>query len=445
MPTVLITNNTLGARAGTEMYVRDVALALLRRGWQPVAYSSMLGDAADELRRLSVPVVDDPRKLPAPPDLIHAHHHLDAMAAIAAWPGVPVIAFCHGWSPWEETPFRHPQIVRYVAVDELCRERLIVEHGVPQDQVEVLLNFVDLHRFAPRVAAPLGRPRRALIFSNYLTENSPTTSAIREACARLGITLEIVGVAAGRSTATPETVLAQADMVFAKGRCALEALAVGCGVVVCDHVGLAGLVTPENFDRFRSLNFGFRLMVTSRCRLAADDIVTELERWNTDNVASVSARVRRECGMEQAMDRLIAQYELALANRTTADPAALCAGSIAMSGYLLSLGGRFKTFHQQYAALAELESQSKTAAESASQAEAAALAEKIALLHAECAARDAQIQQLKSHNLAQREKLASLETKCASRTEKIAQMQKRLSRFAGVRRFLPRWLAGKIE
>src|SRR4051812_7135144 len=56
---VLIANHTLGPRAGSELYARDVALALLARGHRPVAYSTHLGPVADELRRATVPVVDD--------------------------------------------------------------------------------------------------------------------------------------------------------------------------------------------------------------------------------------------------------------------------------------------------------------------------------------------------------------------------------------------------
>jgi hypothetical protein len=53
---VLFTNNTLAGRMGTELYVRDVAVALLKRGHQPIAYSTILGDVADELRAAGIPV-----------------------------------------------------------------------------------------------------------------------------------------------------------------------------------------------------------------------------------------------------------------------------------------------------------------------------------------------------------------------------------------------------
>ncbi len=47
---ILLTNNSLGGRAGTELYVRDIAIELMRRGHRPVAYSTKLGTVAEELR-----------------------------------------------------------------------------------------------------------------------------------------------------------------------------------------------------------------------------------------------------------------------------------------------------------------------------------------------------------------------------------------------------------
>src|SRR4051812_40372726 len=120
---VLLTNNTLNERAGSELYVRDVALCLLRRGHSPVAYSTQLGPVANELRAATVPVIDDLSLLAAPPDVIHGQHHVDAMTAMLRFPDVPAVYFCHGWLPWEEMAPLFPSVRRYVAVDDLCVER----------------------------------------------------------------------------------------------------------------------------------------------------------------------------------------------------------------------------------------------------------------------------------------------------------------------------------
>ncbi len=74
---VLITNNTLANRAGSELYVRDLATALLARGHKPVAYSTVLGEVADELRAATIPVINDLALLTAQPDIIHGQHHYE--------------------------------------------------------------------------------------------------------------------------------------------------------------------------------------------------------------------------------------------------------------------------------------------------------------------------------------------------------------------------------
>src|SRR5262249_56136745 len=92
---ILITNNTLGNRAGSELYVRDLAVALLKRGHTPIAYSTSLGEVARELRAATIPVIDDLDLLATPPGIIHGHHHLDTMTALFHFPGSPPDYFSH--------------------------------------------------------------------------------------------------------------------------------------------------------------------------------------------------------------------------------------------------------------------------------------------------------------------------------------------------------------
>src|SRR5882724_6451968 len=188
---ILITNNTLADRAGTELYVRDLSLRLQERGHTPMVYSTSLGAVAAELHKATIPVLDDLARLPFKPDLIHGQHHLDTMTALLSLPGVPAIYFCHGWLPWEEAPPVFPRILRYVAVDRTCLDRVLYEARIPQEKTLLLLNFVDLKRFEPRGPLPK-KPRRALIFSNRARQNNFVKS-IRQACARLQIEVDVIG------------------------------------------------------------------------------------------------------------------------------------------------------------------------------------------------------------------------------------------------------------
>jgi predicted transcriptional regulator len=300
---VLITNNTLAGRAGTELYVRDIALALLNRGYSPVAYSSLLGEVAQELRAATVPVIECLDAMAVPPNLIHGHHHLEIMTALLHFPNVPAISFCHGWLPWEEMPPKFPRILRYVAVDETCRDRLILEHGIPEERVCLLLNFVDLQRFKSRGALPT-TPKRALVFSNYASESN-ILPVIRAACAQSNVSLDSLGIGSRNATSRPESLLPHYDLVFAKGRAALEALAVGNAVVLCDAVGAGPIVTTENMEKLRRLNFGIRAL---RNPMEAGVLCQEIARYNATDAAQVCAWVRDTAGMDSALDNLLNLY-----------------------------------------------------------------------------------------------------------------------------------------
>ena len=330
---VLITNNTLAERAGSELWVRDLATALLARGHAPIAFSTQLGEVAHELRQQTVPVIDRLDAIGAPLDLVHGHHHLETMTALLRFPGVPAVYVCHGWLPWQEAPPRFPSIRRYVAVDDTCRDRLVCEYGIPEAHVRVLLNFVDLARFAPRDPLP-ARPRRALVFSNAASEHTHLP-AVREACTRAGVTVDALGIGSGTAAVRPEEVLAGYDVVFAKGRSALEALAVGAAVVLCDANGVGPLVMSGNFDRLRRLNFGVRV---SREPVSPEVLAGELARYDAADAAAVARRIRAEAGREAAVDELIGIYREVLAEHAASPAPDPVEEARAASAYLRWLG-----------------------------------------------------------------------------------------------------------
>lgn len=317
---VLITNNTLAARAGTEMFVRDLALGLARRGHRPVAYSTVLGDVATELERHSIPVIDDLDALGEEPDLIHGQHHLDAMTAMTRFPSVPAVYVCHGWLPWEELPPLFPSIREYVAVDDLCLERLLTTPGIPSAATRVIHNAVDLERFAPRPPLP-ARPTSALIFSNLATPEN-FGGVIARACRDAGVArVDIVGRASGRPVAAPEDVLGEYDVVFAKGRSAIEAAAVGCAVVVADSNGMSDLTTSARLPRVHGLNFGLRLEQDHR--VTAENVARALADYDPADAAVVSAWMRANSSLDAALDRWEGAYADALGRHgptTGADP-----------------------------------------------------------------------------------------------------------------------------
>ena len=306
---VLLTNRVLANRTGTELYVRDVALGLLQRGHLPVAYSPRLGALAAEIRSSTVPVVDDLSRLAEPPDIIHGHHGLETLTALLAFPGVPAISVCHSWIGWADQPVVFPRIRRYLAVDDTCRHRLVSEHGIPPESVDVVLNAVDLRRFAPRGPLP-ARPGRALIFSNSSAPTAAHVEAIQEACTRSGIVLEMAGFKSGNLLDRPEQSLGSYDLVFARARSALEAAVTGTAVVLCDAPGAGPMVTTRNVGALRRLNFGIRTLTSAP---TVETILQEIAQYDAADAAAVSRELRATASQDLLIDQLLGIYAEVLA------------------------------------------------------------------------------------------------------------------------------------
>ena len=298
---ILITNASVGSRSGAELYVRDLACGLLGRGHSPVVYTTEIGPLARELRDRTVPVTDRLDSITSPPDIIHGHHNLETMTALLRFTRAPAIFVVHDNLARQDVPPIFPRVLRYVAVDYTCLDRLVSEHGIPGGKARVVLNSVNLDVFKPRGPLP-SRPRRALIFSHASSAHS---AAVREACARAGLELDVIGHDSGNVCSRPEEVLGQYDIVFAKGRSALEALAVGAAVVLCDFRGAGPMVTAGELDDLRRLNLGHRAL---RSEIGPDVIAREIARYDAEDAAEVSRRIRASAGSELMLDDLLALY-----------------------------------------------------------------------------------------------------------------------------------------
>jgi hypothetical protein len=299
---LLITNMQLCGRSGTELYVFDLALELVRQGERPIVYSPKLGELADQLKARAVPVVDQLDQIAEAPDLIHGNHLLPTLTALSHFPGTPAINVCHDCSAWHDRPVIHPRVKRHVAVDAACEQRLVEMEGVPSELVEIHFNGVDLQKFSPRAALPK-QPSRALLLSNYADDRA--VQIVHEACRQRQITLHAVGRKLGGTTDRPEKLLRQYDLVLAKGRIAWEALAVGCAVIVCDARLISEAVRSDNVAELRKWNFGRRTLQTE---LTERSLTSQLQRYDASDAAAVSQLIRGTTSLEITVAQLRELY-----------------------------------------------------------------------------------------------------------------------------------------
>jgi hypothetical protein len=300
---ILITNITLKTRTGTETVVRDLSMGLRKAGHFPMVYSPALGDIADEIAAAGIPVVDDLRRVPHKPDIIHGHHRFETIQALAHFPDVSGIFVCHDRISWHDAPPLYPRILRYVAVDLNCRERLSKNGRIPEDRIDVIYNWVDTNRFSTRLPLP-DLPARAAVFSNYAGINTHL-QPVQTACEKMNIPLDVIGSGTNNSVSRPETILGQYDLVFAKARCAIEAMASGVAVVLCDTRGLGPMVTSENVEELRPWNFGMRCLTYA---LEPARIMQEIRRYDPDDAHAVSTYIRGNATLSQAIERYVSLY-----------------------------------------------------------------------------------------------------------------------------------------
>ncbi|MHB1133116.1 MAG: glycosyltransferase family 4 protein [Chloroflexota bacterium] len=304
---VLFTNNTLDYLAGTELYVYDLAVELTRQGHRVTCFSLQNGLVAERLRDQGIAVIDDLWELEDTPDVIHAHHPLEIRLAAARFPLVPLVAVSHGIThPLERPGDAAACVTRYIGISEEVREHLLSKDGVAADLVDVVPNFVDFERFTARRA--IGKsPERVLVVSNHFREE--TTKATIERACQLAGGLELRAIGAGTTSVWEvEEHIDWADVVIGLGRSSLQAMAMGRAVVIFDYRGGDGLVTAASFADLVRCNFSGR---TYNRQFSAEELASEIRRYDKTDVERVQALVRAEHSVAAVSVRLLAVYQKA--------------------------------------------------------------------------------------------------------------------------------------
>jgi hypothetical protein len=303
---ILITNECLDQRAGSDSHVRDLARALYARGHFVFTYSSDLRQGPRLLENDPIVVATDLEALRFKPDIIHARHHLDALTAVMALPGVPAVHHCVGPASRVVLPI-HPRIHRYIA-PSVGIAKWIMKQDVAEGRLDILYNPIDPLRFT-RVRSPAPRPRQVLIYDDQLRPDSPSVTIVQQAADELGLEFGLIGRHLGRVINNPEVELLDYDIVCASGRAALEAVACGCVVFPIDHTHFGEMIDETNFDLVRQMDFSLDDEAPS---LSKDAVIDAFTGYTASNVAALAAKVRATCDLASYAEKTEAVYQAAI-------------------------------------------------------------------------------------------------------------------------------------
>lgn len=329
---IMMANFGLGGRSGTETHLRDHALAFLRRGHEVMVYAPVAGPLAAEIARAGGEVRAKLGDFSRAPDIIHGNHHLQLAETLLHFRETPAVSMCHGVTGWEARIPRFPRVQFNLAVDWNCREHVSRETGLGLADIPVVPNTVDTDLFLPRDSLP-AKPRRALIFGTVVRGRRSYLHVVKTACAQSGLTVDVIGEGAGAITGRPESVLPQYDIVVAKARCALEALAVGCHVILCSYPGLGPTITAENFEKLYDWNLGARLLTE---RVALEAIRQRIQAYDPARTLALREVVRSACSVKRSADQLLDIYARAIA-RFQEKPRPTAAEELAAVGRYFSM------------------------------------------------------------------------------------------------------------
>ena len=241
-----MTNHALGERAGSESYLETVAAELRRLGHEVVFFSTRPGEMAQRLREAQYDVLESVADLPADVDVVHGQH-VDTVGLVRTrLPHTPLVFVTHSWVISLEEPVTELGAGAFVAFNDLTHRRLSAHEATRGREVLRLTQPVTVS-FADGARIPIADvPRRAVAVSRRMKYLPPRLAA---ACSAAGIEFDWLG-GPGRESADAREEMRTHDIVFAVGRTALEAMALGRAVFVVDDTSQGGWVRP---DTHRSL------------------------------------------------------------------------------------------------------------------------------------------------------------------------------------------------
>lgn len=291
------------------MFTIELVRALRERGHEVVVFCPQPGDLANIIYPSGAAVKSRLADIPWQPDIIHGQHHLPTVAALSHFPQVPAIYYCHGWYPWVEKVPVHPRIRQYVMMCGWLVAPVATALDIPKDRITAIPNFVNTKRFS-EVRCPPARPRRALLFGKSGL-SADESLRLESACLEAGMSLDKIGYEYGNPQERPEAFLQDYDLVFAIGRCAMEAIACGCAVITIVSKQGGELVTPDNFDARIFSNFS-PIYGDSAVQIHAEWLESELEKYSPDGTAKVTARLREEHNAHGTVDKIEGIYARAV-------------------------------------------------------------------------------------------------------------------------------------
>ena len=260
----VLANRHLVEVGGTEVHLVTIGEHLQRLGHEVVLYAPELGPYADHARRRGLDVAGGLRELPETCDVVFAQDSIVVHELAARYPqALSVFRICGDVFDFQLPPQVDGEVDLIVVLSDRY-ERLAAACAVNVPVVRLRVP-IDIDRLVP-AGAIRERPERAVLLGNY----GDRVALVSQTWGALGIDVSHVGAAT--QTFDVAGAVADADIVVAKSRAALDAMACGRAVYILDFLGGDGWVTPQSYAAMEADMFAGQATdrVIDAAALAAD-------------------------------------------------------------------------------------------------------------------------------------------------------------------------------
>ena len=256
---------------GTETYLLTVSEHLQRLGHEVLVLVPHVGKATRVAADRGLQTMTKPWDLDDEPDGVLVHDAATAYDLAGFFPRAARVYVAHSrdWDP--QTP---PQLANVCHAVVALNDRVRAHCEALAGRLEVvrLRQPVDIIRFGEQAAVRRSASRVLLIGNHWRWgKRGVRYEMVLEAAGDLGLQVERVGLP-DRVTTSPETKIAESDIVIGMGRCIVEAMASRRAAYVFGVAGGDGWVTRESYPVLEADGFAGTAtdLVVDRDRLADD-------------------------------------------------------------------------------------------------------------------------------------------------------------------------------
>ena len=311
---ILLGTHHLEMLAGSELFTAELASSFRARGHDVAIFTFFKGELARTIETRGIPVFD-PDEAGAisrlAPDIVQTNHLPCAHFLRAVVPDAIRVHAMLGVIPnLEAPPLDASAYSLGLVVSEEVADRVHRTSFSRDSDVVIFRNWFDEDAVVAAAAREVRGRLRVAVVSNHIAPQLVDALAKLEADGTVGV--DFFG-AQRKPVAINGALLAQYDLVISIGRTVLLAAACGVPCIMADIHGSDGLLTVDNLDLVRTINFSGRLQ---RREITKVHLQAEIAKLPCYDRGELRCRMFAEYGLKSRANWILSRYEALLARKS---------------------------------------------------------------------------------------------------------------------------------